>query len=569
MVTARTARSLLFVVLFLSAASCDSKKKAVDPAATVNAGGSVTVPSAGAGTLMTPQQLAAQPGGLETVRIAYNLLLDKFFKPLKSNDLLRAAWDGVIQEVVRQGGSDNGDGPKLTGDRAADFRAFSDSFNSVAIRGDKAQVAFSAVNSMAQSLGDDHTYFLSQQEYKQRQSQFLATGNQSFFSSRVDPGGIGYMHLTIFPAGYARQTDGKTLDEELDATLSNFEAQGVKGWVLDLRNDPGGHTESIATVTGRFIPDGVAGIAVDSKGQHLDLPVDGHYVPRHHPLAVLINGQSGSASEISASAIKEYMAGRLFGTKTAGSVNGAEEFPLPGGVSLQYTVEASWTGKSQMPLDKVGVEPDQVVQQQAGKDLQLDAAEAWLKGPGASTPPPPGNPAPATGVLSAANIRAQLSPYGAKVDEVPPLPNLHLLGDFVMDRPNEFASGSSHSLQLVQTVLQRGWQGEYQQFFGQGDPYTYSVTIDSYKDVAGAQQALKSNDFPEQCQVASVPVRIVDESVAYNVIVTALGQTGLQWRRGRLVFSANYISEPGLESFDPLVQIAKAVDARYQQNPLK
>jgi hypothetical protein len=47
------------------------------------------------------------------------------------------------------------------------------------------------------------------------------------------------------------------------------------------------------------------------------------------------------------------------------------------------------------------------------------------------------------------------------------------------------------------------------------------------------------------------------------------GWTLLRWRRGRLVFSAYYYSEPGLESFDPLVQIAKAVDDRYQSNPFK
>jgi len=257
--------------------------------------------SLGAGAVTTPQQLAEQPGGIETVRIAYNLLINKYYKPVKSNDLLRAAWEGTVQELLRQGGSDTGNAPKLTGDKDADFRAFATSFNAAATRGDKAQYAFSAVQSMVQSLHDDHTYFLAPQEYKQRQAQFLAGGSQSIFSSQLLPGGIGYIKLSIFPAGYAKLPDGKTLAEEIDMTLENFEKSGVKGWVVDLRNDPGGHTESIATLVGRFLADGIVEVSVDGKGQRLEMPVDGHYFAHQHPLAMLINGQSGSAAEISAS----------------------------------------------------------------------------------------------------------------------------------------------------------------------------------------------------------------------------------------------------------------------------
>lgn len=556
------------LVVLLAFAGCTTpttKNNNTAPGAAKPVGAPSSVASIASAPVTTPQQLAAQPGGLETVRIAFNLLMDKYYKPLKSNELLQAAWDGVAGQASGAGNS----APALTGNRTADFQAFSDSFNRVAAHGDAAGIADAAVNSMIQSLGDDHTYFLNQQDYKARQQDFQASGSQPVFTAKMLAGGIGYLRLTIFPAGYQKLPDGKTLAQELDATLNSFQGQGVKGWVLDLRDDPGGHTESIATLAGRFIPSGVLAVSIDSKGQRMELPVDGHYFPEHHPLAVLINGGSGSASEITAAAIKDYGAGRLFGTRTAGSVNGAEEFPLPGQVGMQYTVVEVLAGETLQPLDRVGVEPDQIVGVQSGKDAPLAAAETWLEGAGASAPAAAGTPEPTTGILPAAQIQSQLAPYGAKTSDVPPLPNLRDLGDEVIDTPDEYATCAPNVQQLTQKVLQRGWEGEFDQFFGSGDPFTYNVSIDVYKDASGAQQAIETNDFPQEFQIVMLPVRIGEETVAEKGIVASLGTTRLQWRRGRLVFSALYYSEPGLESFDPLVQIARAVDARYEQNPLK
>ena len=576
MVTRRIAPTLggLFLLILLFAGTACNKEKPASggPSATSGAGTGAQAGATGpSGPVITPQQLASEPGGLETVRIAYNLLLDKYYKPVRSNDLLKVAWQGVVQEVVREGGSDNGNAPKLTGDRNADFKAFSASFNSIVSRGDPAKYAFAAVGAMAQSLNDDHTYFLSQQEYQSRQKNFLASGNSPIFSARVMPGSIGYMRLALFPSSYTKLADGKTFAEDLDAALSSFESQGVKGWILDLRNDGGGHTESIATLAGRFIPSGVVEVNVDGKGQRMELPVDGHYFAHQHPLAVLINGGSGSASEITAETLKDNGVAHLIGTKTAGSVNGAEDFPLPGQVGIQYTVVEVLAGKEQKSLDRVGVQPDQAVAQSTSggaTDLQLQAAETWLAGAEGNYAPPAATPVPMTGVLPDNEIRSTLSPYGARVSDIPPLPNLRQLGDLAIDSPNIYAASASHSLQLAQTVLQRGWQGEFDQFFGSGDPYTYQLSVDLFKDAGGAQQAIHTNDFPEQFQVVSVPARLGDDTVAEKGIVSAQGETLLEWRRGRAVFTVSYLSEPGLESFDPLVQIARAVDARYQQHPL-
>lgn len=555
---------LLLSILVLTAA-CSKEKNAAAPAAGTS-GAVATV-----GPLVTPQQLAAQPGGLETVRAALNLLLDQYYKPLKPNDLLQQAWSGVIQELQRQGGVDSGNAPKLTGDRAADFKAFSESFNKTATRGDPAAYANSAVTVMAKSLLDDHTFFITAAQYKAQQANLLGTSTLPIFSSAMLPGGIGYLRLTSFPTAYATLPDGKTLGEDLDAALATLSAQGAKGWLLDLRGNAGGSSDSIATLTGRFIPAGLVAVFVDGKGQHLELPVDGHYFPHQQPLAVLIDSRSSSAAELSASAFKEYGAARLFGQPTAGSVNGAEEFPLPGGAALEYTILQALSGKDLKPLDRVGVQPDQFVAigADAGKDAQADAAEAWLESSAASTAAPAAAPTPAANGLSLAQISADLRPYGAKLADIPSSSSLRLLGEQTFDTPNEYAQYAPQALQLEQTVRARGWQGEFNQYFGNADPFTYQVTIDAYKDPAGAQQALQTNDLPQQYQNTALPAQIGDQTVAQKGIVSSAGQTRILWRRGRLVFTLLDVTEPGLESFGSLLQIARAMDARYEQNPFK
>jgi C-terminal processing protease CtpA/Prc len=557
---------LLFLVATLLVLACSDARPKAEPTPSAIFGASTSVP----GGLITPQDLAAQPGGLETVRVAYQLLMSKYYKPIKSDDLLRAAWDGVVQELVREGGSDTGAAPKLTGDQDADFKAFGDSFNSVSAGHDKAKFAFAAVTSMARSLHDDHTAFLPAESYKQFGVSGPAAAPPQLFTTKVLPGGIGYMKLSEFPPGYEKLQDGKTISEEVDAALADFESQGVKGWILDLRNNGGGHTESIATMVSRFVAKGLQEIDVDGKGERFQVAMDGHYFPHQHPLAVLINGRSASASEITAQALKDYGVARVFGTKSAGAVNGAEIQPLPGQVGLEYTVVQALSGKTGKPLDKVGVEPDEVVEQQSGQDSQLAAAQAWVSN--ASAPPANGSPQTSPGGLTQSQVRAQLGTYAPSVADIPPLPDLRALGDIGLTTPGDYVVWSpctTDAEQLQQSASSRGWQGQFDEFYGNGDPFTYQFATDVYKDSSGAEQAIRANECPQGLQTASLPVHIGDESVAYKGTGILDGWTTLRWRRGRLVFTAYYYAEPGLESFDPLIQIAKAVDVKYLAKPFK
>jgi hypothetical protein len=314
------------------------------------------------------------------------------------------------------------------------------------------------------------------------------------------------------------------------------------------------------------------------------LLVDGHYFPHSHPLAVLINGRSASASEMTASALQEYGAAHLFGATTAGAVNAAQIIPLPGQVALEFTVSAVLTGRSLQPLDKVGVSPDEAVSDADDRDASLKAAQAWLAGPDSQVPAPTGARAYMGDALPVADVLAQLMPYGATVDDLPAIEHLTLLGDRVLNTPNEAAALSANAVTLAHRYATNGWQGRYEQVFGVDGSPTFVVTVDQFRDARQTNEAF-SNMTPratggcsgrrepsKQCPVerlqqslhpVALPIRLGQRTVA----VQGGNATALTWSRGRLVFSIAYISAVGGTSFDPVVRIARALDARYLSNP--
>jgi len=165
-------------------------------------------------------------------------------------------------------------------------------------------------------------------------------------------------------------------------------------------------------------------------------------------------------------------------------------------------------------------------------------------------------------------IRATLGPLGATESMIPAGPDQHLAGSQVIDTVDEFVSGAESVDALRTKVLQRGWQGTLQQFFGSHDPPTYSVELDLYGDAKGATGSITTNDFPRQFQSVTPPVKLGDDTVAYKGINSSLGGIYVAWRHGRVILNVSYFGPPGTESFDPLVTIAKALDTQYQSHPI-
>jgi len=191
---------------------------------------------------------------------------------------------------------------------------------------------------------------------------------------RVLDDGTGYIKVRAF-------TVGTEVRDGVRRAIEDFESRGVSGWVIDLRDNGGGDSDLV--LDGYFIGREVAertilrdGVVETNDGEADPLP--------DRPLAVLVNGGSASVSEIFASMLQDYGRARVFGTvtqKCAGFVS-LEQFP--DGSTLGVTIAHALSPRSEQPLWRTGVIPDQfVVRSQAdlvaGRDPVLDAATAWLR----------------------------------------------------------------------------------------------------------------------------------------------------------------------------------------------
>lgn len=192
------------------------------------------------------------------------------------------------------------------------------------------------------------------------------------------PGEIGYVRLSSFT---------RTAEDELRHALGDFERRGVQGWILDLRTNTGGDLPAVLSTLSKFLKDGPFGYEVDRRGAQSALGPDGTYLPRQHPMVVLVGDSSASGAELFAAAVQRYGAATLVGTRTSGCLGIGSAIDLTDGSRLLVTVQ-KLLGPGGEELNKAGVVPDQVVEISraelaSGKDPQLQRALAILGAPAA------------------------------------------------------------------------------------------------------------------------------------------------------------------------------------------
>ena len=160
-----------------------------------------------------------------------------------------------------------------------------------------------------------------------------------------------------------------------DQTYPNLEAglkkavedlggiENVDGFVLDLRNNPGGLLTQAIKVSDAFLD---AGEIVSTRGRN---PQDGDRynatpgdLAQGHPLVVLINGGSASASEIVAGALKDHHRAVVVGTRSFGKGSVQTVMPLRNGGAMRLTTARYYT-PSGRSIQALGVSPDIVVKQ--------------------------------------------------------------------------------------------------------------------------------------------------------------------------------------------------------------
>ena len=156
----------------------------------------------------------------------------------------------------------------------------------------------------------------------------------------------------------------------------------IKGFVLDLRFNGGGYLDGAVDLVSMFQKTGKV-VSVERRDQPSEEHVvTGKTLLSDIPMAVLINGGSASASEITAGALKDSGRAKIIGTQSFGKGTVQEIIDLPGGSSLRVTT-ARWLTPSGHDLGKKGITPDIVIDRtpddvRAGKDPQIDAAVTWL-----------------------------------------------------------------------------------------------------------------------------------------------------------------------------------------------
>ncbi|MGE5192490.1 MAG: S41 family peptidase [Deltaproteobacteria bacterium] len=165
----------------------------------------------------------------------------------------------------------------------------------------------------------------------------------------IDRGnGVGYIQMTSFQ---------KSTVQELDAALQDLRQQGMRALVWDLRGNPGGLLTAAVETLDRFIDDGVL---VSTRGRNADQNFS--YSARragtwNNPLVLLIDGDSASASEIVAGAVKDHRRGIIVGRKSYGKWSVQEIHRVRGNCGLRVTT-AKFYSPHGHTLGKIGVRPD-------------------------------------------------------------------------------------------------------------------------------------------------------------------------------------------------------------------
>ena len=138
---------------------------------------------------------------------------------------------------------------------------------------------------------------------------------------------------------------------------SEFVEKGVKKVILDLRNNPGGTVGAAQGLLGIWLDNQIA--MTERRGSEIvkTLCTTGTPILGNMKTVVLINGNSASASEITAGALREYGKATLVGQKSYGKGSVQIVLGLPGGSQMKVT-EARWYTPKGKNIDKTGIEPD-------------------------------------------------------------------------------------------------------------------------------------------------------------------------------------------------------------------
>jgi carboxyl-terminal processing protease len=175
---------------------------------------------------------------------------------------------------------------------------------------------------------------------------------------------VGYVRLAgFFPGAHG----------ELRKEVERLYEQGAQGLILDLRGNGGGLLTEAVLVSSIFVPDGVI-VSTHGRTQHTrTFDATGDSLPRH-PMAVLINGDTASASEIVTASLEQAGIAKVVGTTSFGKGTFQEVIPLNNGGALDLTV-GEYLTRNGTSINHIGISP-----QVKAKDIPKTKPDEGIQG---------------------------------------------------------------------------------------------------------------------------------------------------------------------------------------------
>lgn len=172
---------------------------------------------------------------------------------------------------------------------------------------------------------------------------------KSVKSQTIEPK-YGYFKLNHFQENSAR---------ELNKHIKRYKNKnGLKGIILDLRNNPGGLLDEAVAVSNLFIDDGVIVTTQGRDKTKTDIRrARSGKADKSTPLVILVNGNTASAAEIVAGAVKDHKRGLILGSQTFGKGSVQQVIPLSDEVGIKLTVAKYYT-PSGVSIQETGISPD-------------------------------------------------------------------------------------------------------------------------------------------------------------------------------------------------------------------
>src|SRR5215470_10588389 len=198
---------------------------------------------------------------------------------------------------------------------------------------------------------------------------------------RIEGDDIGYIRITQFNA-----QAGDELKKAINAVAAKVPADKLKGYILDLRNNPGGLLDQAISVSNAFLS---RGEIVSTRGrepedmERFDAKRTGGDLTKGKPLIVLVNGGSASASEIVAGALQDHKRATILGTRSFGKGSVQTIIPLGNNNGALRLTTARYYTPSGKSIQAKGIVPEIEVLQDVPDELKARSdtkGEASLRG---------------------------------------------------------------------------------------------------------------------------------------------------------------------------------------------